>query len=536
MNRTGTRTVELRLHGRAASAGCARGRIHIQPVARETEGSAAAAVDLPAAIHIALAELRSLQRAAGQTAAEILQFQIELLEDPELTSGAFAAIREGAAADVAFRAVMDEHLRAYESPAPTYQQERAVDVRDVRDRVLRAFSGKAEARLALPDEECLLIAEDLTPSAFVQLDLRHVKGVATRGGSPMSHVAMLARAREIPLIVGLQDVDPGLDGREALLDGDEGCLVVDPGESSLRAWRQRGAARSARVRAEQAEASVPALKPDGQRVAVYLNVDSASALAQAPAEWFDGIGLARTELLLDCSAGMPGEAEQVAVYSRLFDWSAGRPTTIRLLDAGGDKPVPGITLAGEVNPFLGVRGVRALLRHPEALRAQLRAIVAAARGRAVRILVPMVTIPGEMVRVQLELRRVLRELGGEGEAIQLGMMVETPAAALTIEQFAAADFFSIGTNDLLQYLMAASRDRAELEHLHAPTGAALLEAVRRIVRFGERSGREVSVCGDAAADLEGLDALVRAGVTAVSVPAHRAPAVKAAIRAMSSPS
>ena len=531
MNRTGTTAAELRLPGRAASGGCARGRIHVRSASEDPHAGEAAAVDLPSALRIALAELRQLQQTAGDPVADILQFQVELLNDPELTAAAVVAIGRGTRPAAAFRAAMQEHLRIYEEAAPEYLRERAVDVRDLRDRVLRAFSGKREVAPALPDEDCLLLTDELTPSAFLELDLRRIKGVSTRGGSPMSHVAMLARARGIPLIVGLQGIEPGLDGRDALLDGDAGCLLVDPSEPTLLAYRLSGAAHSGRSREEQSGASAPAMTPDGRRIAIYLNVDCIDSLDQTPAEWFDGIGLARTELLLDCSSGMPDEAVQSEVYARLFDWSGGRPTTIRLLDAGGDKPVPGLTLTAEVNPFLGVRGIRVLLRHPEILRTQLRAIVRAAAGRATRILVPMVTIPQEMARVRAELQQALRERNAEGSAIRLGMMIETPAAALTIEQFDAADFFSIGTNDLLQYLMAASRDSAELEYLHAPTGAALFEVVRRIVMHTAHSGREVSVCGDAAADLEGLQALLRAGVTALSVPAQRAPAVKAAIRA-----
>lgn len=531
MSRTGTAVPELRLQGRGASGGFARGRIHVRRSPQDSRSEAAAAVDLPTAVRIALSELRRLQQTADDTAAEILQFQVELLNDPELIAGALDAIEKGEPPAAAFRAAMQEHLRVYEEASSEYLRERAADVRDLRDRVLRAFSGERQFAPETLKEDCLLLVDDLTPSGFVELDLRHIKGVATRGGSPMSHVAMLARARGTPLVVGLRGIEPELHGREALLDGDTGCLLVNPSESSLRAYRLREAARTARAHEERLQASEPAVTPEGRRIAVYLNVDAVASLDQAPSEWFDGIGLARTELLFDCSSGVPDEATQTAVYARLFEWCAGRPATIRLFDAGGDKPVPGLTAQSEANPFLGVRGVRALLRHRDVLRAQLRAIVKASAGRTTRILVPMVTIPEEMADVRAELRDVLRGSSVEGNAIRLGMMVETPAAALTIERFDASEFFAIGTNDLLQYLMAASRDSTELEYLHAPTTPALLAVVRRIVMRTQRSGREVCVCGDAAADLEGLRALIQAGVSAVSVPAHRAPAVKAAIRA-----
>lgn len=540
MSTTGTKPAsESRLLGRGASEGWARGRIVVLRASSDPRAEEADAVDLPTAIGIALTELRELQRTADETAAQILEFQAELLNDPELVADAAAAIDNGERPSAAFRDAMQAHVRHYEEAASEYLRERAADIRDLRDRVLRAFGGEHRAVFDPPDEEdALLLADDLTPSAFVELDLRRVKGIAIRGGSPMSHVAMMARARGVPLIVGLHGIEPRLEpglepalaGREALLDGGSGCLLIEPSEPSLAAYRASAAARSVRSREERSRASAPAVTPDGRRIAIYVNVDSIDSLALAPPEWFDGIGLARTELLLDCASGAPDEGTQVDVYAKLFDWSDGRPTTIRLLDAGGDKPVPGLTEAFESNPFLGVRGVRALLRNPKVLRTQLRAIVRAAAGRATRILVPMVTIPREMANVRAELQNVLRDLDAEGGAVRLGMMVETPAAALTIEQFDAADFFSIGTNDLLQYLMAASRDCAGLEHLHVATGAALLEAVRRIVAHAERRDAEISVCGDAAADVEGAVALVRTGVSALSVPARNAPAVKAAIR------
>jgi phosphotransferase system enzyme I (PtsI) len=522
-------TDKQRLVGRAAVSGIASGRIHVGTGAPAASARRAAA-DLPEALSIALGELRQLQTKSTPEAADILQFQIELLEDPELTAAAFVAIEAGAAAATAFDAAMAEHLRVYDGASDEYLRERASDVGDLRDRVLRVLHGAPTAMAFAPKEDCLLLLDELTPSGFLELDWLHIKGVATRRGSPTSHVAMLARAQGIPLIVGLQGIEPRLHGREGLLDGDAGCLLLEPDAGTLAAYRIRSADGAERLRKDRESAGFPAATRNGDAVGIYLNVDRIEVLAKSPASWFDGIGLARTELLLDSSRGMANEQAQVESYRPLFTWCDGRPVTIRLLDAGGDKPVPGVTLTGESNPFLGVRGVRLLLRQRELLRTQLRAIALAAEGRPTRILVPMVTIPDELASVRAELNGVLAELSAGPGAFQLGIMVETPAAALTIERFGDADFFSIGTNDLLQYVAASSRDCSELDHLLCPATAPMLELVRRVAAHGRRTGREVSVCGDAAFAPDGVAALLNAGVRALSIPGSHAPAVKSMIR------
>lgn len=522
-------TAKERLVGRAAAAGHASGRIHVG-MGASVGSLRPAAADLPEALSIALDELRRLQSKSIAEAADILQFQIELLEDPALTAAAFVAIDGGAAPAKAFDAAMSEHLKVYDSASDEYLRERASDVRDLRDRVLRVLHGETSATAFAPREDCLLLLDELTPSGFLELDRLHIKGVATRRGSPTSHVAMLARAQGIPLIVGLPGIEPRLHGREALLDGDSGVLLLEPDAGTLAAYRIRSAAGAERLRKDRESAAFPAATRAGDPVRIYLNVDRLDGLAKSPASWFDGIGLARTELLLDAARGLADEQAQIECYRPLFSWCDGRPVTIRLLDAGGDKPIPGLTLAGESNPFLGMRGVRLLVRRLELLHTQLRAIVRAAESRPTRILVPMVTVPDELATVRAALNAVLAELSAPPGAFQLGIMVETPAAALMIERFGDADFFSIGTNDLLQYVAASSRDCAELDHLLCPATAPMLELVRRVAAHGRRTGREVSVCGDAAFAPDGVAALLAQGVRALSVPGSHAPQVKSVIR------
>lgn len=519
---------EHRLLGRPAAAGIAIGRVHVRSQ-HQAIGEPAARLNLRQAITVTLEELRALQSGLDRNAADIVQFQIEMLEDDELTGGAFAAVEAGMDPGTAFRDAVGVHLRGYEETQDEYLGARAADLRDLRDRVLRILSGAGGTQADAPPDGSILIADDLAPTAFLEIDWRQVKGAATLAGSPASHVAMLARARGIPMIVGLEDAGMARGGVECILDADSGMLVMEPGRATLAHYMQKAGSAGLRLREEVKGATQEAVTRGGQRIRVYVNVDGPDSLRGAPRAWFDGIGLVRTELLLDTAAGMPDVETQVEAYRPLFDWSAGGPTTIRLLDAGADKPVPGLAGDGGSNPFLGTRGVRLLLQKPAILRAQLAAIVTAAHGRAVRILIPMVTIPEEVAACRQILGDVITERGTGGGVVALGMMVETPAAALTIERF-AADFFSLGTNDLVQYVMAAGRDQRQLDHLLTPTAPAVMELVGRVVRHGREAGKEVSVCGDSAFMPESLQALLRAGVTAVSIPAQRAPAVKSLIR------
>ncbi len=518
---------ERTLFGRSAAGGQAVGRIHLCR-RQGASGQNVPRIGLAEAIGTALAELRALQVRADPIGAQFLQFQIELLEDPALTFDAFAAIETGADPSAAFVAAIDTHLRVYEEAGSEYVRARASDVHDLRDRVLRALREERAATESELQQNSILVADSLTPSAFLEIDWGRAAGAATFQGSPASHVAMLARSRGIPMIVGLAGVADDIHGLDCVLDADAGCLLLEPSAATLAQYEIRTEATAVHARKLRETAPLCAVTRSGRRIGVYLNVDRLETLADIPAAWFDGIGLTRTELLF-ATTGLPSEEGQIAVYSRLFDWAAGRPTTIRLLDAGGDKPVSGVSLQGESNPFLGVRGVRLLLRGTDLLATQLRAIVIAAAGRPARILIPMVTVERELDACRAVYDTVLGELAADRSTVQLGMMVETPAAALAIERF-GADFFSIGTNDLTQYVMAASRECTELAYLHPPMCAPVLELIRRVVGHAASTGREVSVCGDAAFDPGALSVLLAAGVNALSIPAHAVPAVKSAIR------
>jgi phosphotransferase system enzyme I (PtsI) len=516
----------IRIAGVPAAPGLARGPVHRLSEQRRFERRAGTPAEERATLGRAMAaagrELERLACARGEDeAAAILQFQIALLEDETLTAPALMAIDGGTAADAAWRAALDEQIADYERAEDAYFRGRAADLLDLRERVLDRLAG-AEAA-AIPSG-AIVIAEDLAPSRFLAVDWRG-GGLALGRGSPTSHLAILARARGIPVVVG---IDAGrCEGHGyALLDGYLGELVLDPDEPTRRAFEDRRERDHCRQAAEAEYLARPAVTAAGERVAVMVNLGSLEELDRIDASHTDGVGLVRTEFLFQDRHGLPDEEEQFQAYRRILDWAGGRPVIVRTLDAGGDKPIPRLTRTGETNPFLGVRGVRISLRHPEVFAIQLRALARAAAHGPLRIMVPMVTVPEEMTRVRALLDEAVVETRVTVRP-SLGMMVEVPTAALAIDRF-EADFYSIGSNDLIQYLAATSRDEPELAPLTKPS-PALWRLLKEIAEHGRRTGREVSLCGDLAGDPAAIPALLDCGLRKLSVAPAALASVKAAV-------
>src|SRR3984893_1944149 len=367
----------------------------------------------------------------------------------------------------------------------------------------------------------------MPPSMFLATDWRD-GGLVLRRGSPSSHVAILARSRGVPMIVGV-DVERLENGTDALLDGDAGLLIIDPDTDTRAVYRQRRAAQSP-ARRDIAAFNGPALTASGELVRVMINVTGLAELEDLDPAHIDGIGLMRTEFLFQGREKLPPEEKQYKIVGLMVEWAAGKPVTIRTLDAGGDKPIVGLTQPGDINPFLGVRGVRLSLRHLDVFREQLRALVRAAVAGNLKVMIPMVTVPEELDRCRALLEQALEDLRREGRQAQmppLGMMVEVPAAALTIEDF-DADFFSIGSNDLIQYVAAASRDEPQLADLARPS-RAVFGLIGHVVKYADSTGRETSLCGDLAGDPEQVAALLDQGLRTFSVAPGALGPVKAAI-------
>src|SRR6202047_1691315 len=483
-----TRRAARRIEGRPAVPGIALGPlVRLAPAKHETCQARTVADEHLALVDALLAAKTALtvlaQHAGDDDAEAILAFQIALLEDDNLAAPAFALIAGGEAANRAWSAALASQIASYDGADDPYFRARASDLRDLRDRVLRHLAGEADQTVPAG---VIVAADDMPPTMFLATDWRD-GGLVLRRGSPSSHVAILARSRGVPMIVGI-DVDHLEDGTEALLDADAGLLIVDPDSDTRAHYRQRRAEQS-QIRQATAAFSGPAFTADGEPVQVMINVTGLAELKELDPAQVDGIGLMRTEFLFQGRQNLPTEEEQYQIYKRMIEWAAGKPVTIRTLDAGGDKPIAGLTQPGDINPFLGVRGVRLSLRHLEVFRAQLRALARAAVSGNLKVMIPMVTVPEELDRCRALLVEALEELRREGQVAQmppLGMMVEVPAAALAIEDF-NADFFSIGSNDLIQYVAAASRDEPQLADLARPS-RAVFNLIGHVVKFADSSG------------------------------------------------
>ncbi|MEJ8569939.1 phosphoenolpyruvate--protein phosphotransferase [Microbaculum marinum] len=522
--------------GRPASPGVTFGPVVVE---RAATGSGRGAGDpageraaLETALAGAAAALAGLVAGSSADAAEILEFQLALVEDEALSAPAFEAIDAGQPAEAAWRQALDAQIADYRAAEEEYFRARAADLVDLRDRVAGLLGGQTVAGVELPDG-AVYLADDIAPSRFLSTDWRG-RGIALQAGSPTSHVAMLARARGIPMIVGLGTVSVD-EGDLVLLDADSGRLVVAAEPADQLRFAAEFAIHRRRAPATLETATGPALTADGERVAILINVADPSELSDVPVAICDGIGLARTELMFNApgaagigtsggtgtggGAGLADEETQLSAYRRLLAWADGRPVTVRTLDAGGDKPIAGYTVPNEANSFLGMRGVRLSLKHPDIFRVQIRALLRAAAEGEIRVMVPMVSVPSEMRQVREMVAAAAGELAAEGLAHKVppvGMMVEVPAAALVLEAF-DTDFVSIGSNDLTQYVMAASRDSADLHDLADPADPAVLALIATIVDKAGRRAVPVSICGDAGGDPAIVPALLDAGLRTLSV-------------------
>ncbi|HUG62891.1 MAG TPA: putative PEP-binding protein, partial [Methylomirabilota bacterium] len=448
--------------GRPASPGFASGAL--VPLIEATAGAAPAGsppqerARLEEALAAASADLAGL--VAGQDdpeAVAILEFQVALLEDDALTEGAFAAIAAGAPAITAWADAMAAMAADYQAAEDEYFRARAGDIDDLADLVAGHLRGAPTGGIDLPPG-AILIARDLSPSRFLATDWSTGRGVALTEGSPTAHVAILARARGVPMAIGFGRIDIAA-GAVGLLDAEAGSLIVAPTPDDEAAFAARRDLAAGAAKLEADLERHPAVTADGEPVKVLINVGDPKDLDTLDSAICDGVGLVRSEFLFHGRRGLPGEDDQLAAYRRLLEWAGPRPVVIRTLDAGGDKPVEGLTRA-EANPFLGLRGVRLSLARPDVFRVQVRALLRAAVHGNLQVMVPMVALPSEMARVRAlfdEEADALRRADVPHAVPPVGMMIEVPAAAVTIDRF-DTDFASIGSNDLTQYMRAASRE------------------------------------------------------------------------------
>ncbi|MER9065319.1 phosphoenolpyruvate--protein phosphotransferase [Mesorhizobium sp. M0622] len=528
----------LRLQGISASAGYAEGPLFDLDQAAVRYVRKASAADekaaLETAIGIAAGRLAALIETSDGEASEILEFQLAMLEDDALTGPAFSHIAESTAADRAWRQALDAEIAGYETSDEDYFRARAADMRDIRDQVLRALTGGGD--IAAP-AGAIFYGEDIAPTRFLETDWSAGGGIALKAGSVASHVAMLARSRGVPMVVGLGPAGFGASPAHlaeiALLDAEHGGIVLAPSKAEIDAFRRSSSSFAAHRDKAAAYLTRPAATKTGVAVRVQVNIADPSDVDSIDVATCDGVGLMRTEFLFGKT--LPDEETQYRAYRKVLEWAGDRPVTIRTVDAGGDKPVPGLTVE-ETNPFLGLRGIRLSLARPEVFRVQIRALLRAAVHGNLKVMFPMIAVPEEYERAATlfaEEQAGLSARGIEQRMPPLGIMVEVPSVAIAPEAFARAAFFSIGSNDLTQYVMAAARDNASVAHLNSVRHRAVLRLIASVAGFGREHKIPVSLCGDAGGDPASIPALLEAGLRDLSVAPAQLAMAKAAIADMS---
>jgi multiphosphoryl transfer protein len=468
----------------------------------------------------------------AEAEAGIFSAHLALLDDEALLEPADAAIEGGAAAERAWLDAARRVAAAYGELDEPLLRERAADVEDVGRRVAAAIAGRDA--VTGPREEGIVIADELTPADAAALDPTLVRGVATARGTPTAHAAILARALGLPAVVGLgASLLAVPEGAALLLDGDEGSLQVSPPDEVRRAAGDRAQRAAERRAAARERAREPACTRDGVRIEVAANVDDPAAAEAALELGAEGVGLLRTEFLFLDQPELPSEdeqAERIREIARVLD---GLPLIVRTLDAGADKPLPAVPMEPEANPFLGRRGIRLSLARPDLLTTQLRAILRVAAEHPLKLMFPMVGTVAELREALAILDRARADTGVDAP-LETGIMIEVPAAALLSERLARhVDFFSIGTNDLTQYVMAAERGNENVGTLLAGPGPALLRLVRETVAGAEAHDRWVGVCGELAGDPPSAVLLAGLGVRELSMAPPLIPEAKAALRSVS---
>jgi phosphocarrier protein FPr len=533
------------LPGIGASPGLAIGRIHVLAQAEAAIPDASIPLAeggtlLEQAIGATRAQLKALQddtaRRLGAGDAAIFGARAELLDDPDLITTTCQLMVEGHGLAWSWHQAVERVAGSLAGLGNPVLAGRAADLRDVGRRVLGQIDPALQGGSLrdLPEGPVILVAEDLAPSDTAGLDPAEVVGLATATGGPTSHTAILARTLGLPALVaggrGLLDLPPGT---QAVLDGVAGRLHLTPGEDDLASARAFMAAERDRRAREAALRAEPAATRDGHRVEVSANINLPDQAAFALSQGAEGVGLMRTEFLFLERGDTPGEEEQFAIYRAMIAALGGRPLIVRALDIGGDKQVPHLRLPVEANPFLGVRGARLLLRRPDLMEPQLRALYrAAALGGPLSIMFPMITSVPEVIAIRAACERMRAELGAP--EVPVGIMVEVPAAAVQADALARhVDFFSVGTNGLTQYTLAIDRQNPELAAEADGLHPAVLRLIAQTVQAAERHGRWVGVCGGLAGEPFGAALLTGLGVAELSTTPRDIPAVKSVLRAAS---
>jgi phosphoenolpyruvate-protein phosphotransferase (PTS system enzyme I) len=536
--------------GIVASAGVALGRAHVwrrhvidMPALLRSEDAPREHARLDSALATAREQLEALRAQLhdrlGQEHATILDAQLLILEDDEFLRCVREAIdTQQLRAEAAFSRAMSDALVPLDLSGDALFRERMTDFRDVEQRVMRALADRVSTLTGLV-EPSILVVSDLTPSETASLDFEKVLGFCIDGGSDTGHTAIIARSLGVPAVVGVQRASEALcTGDLVALDGDTGRVHGDPDPATVGRFEARIRRRTlAKERLAELQ-PLPAVTTDGRRIGLWANIEVPEEIDLAVRNGAEAIGLVRTEYFYFRHESLPTEEEQYLAYREVFEKAKGRPVTFRVLDVGGDKLLAAVGGVREYNPFLGLRGARFLLANPEILQTQLRALYRASVHGKMRLMFPMICDLTELLAFEEHAQLACEGLSIEGvafaEDVPVGIMIETPAAvAMAPELAARAEFFSLGTNDLTQYVLAVDRSNLRVSHLARPQHPAVLRAIRDAVRAAELAEIPVASCGDMGSNPVLAILLIGLGVENISASAAAIPALKKAIRTLS---
>ena len=484
---------------------------------------------LESAVKVSKEELTKVKEKAlaelGEHEAEIFEAHLLVLEDPELIGSAISKIRdEKVNADYALNEIKEMFVAMFESMDNEYMRERAADIKDVTNRVLRHILGIKVVDLAGLDEEVVLIAHDLTPSDTATMNKNMVLGFLTDIGGRTSHTAIMARTLEIAAVVGLNDITKKVkDGDYIVFNGDTGEVIVNPDEETKAKYA------SLKEEFEEYRKSLELLKgqasitTDGRHVELAGNIGSPNDVEGLIKNDAEGVGLYRTEFLyMDKEDSFPTEEEQYEAYKAVLEGMNNKPIVIRTLDIGGDKELPYFEMEAEMNPFLGYRAIRLCLDRKDILKTQLRALYRASVHGKLRIMFPMISSLEELLDAKEVIKEVLKELDAENIAysndVEVGMMIEIPSAAVISDVLAKhVDFFSIGTNDLIQYTCAVDRMNQKISHLYNQFNPAVLRLIKMVIDNAHKEGKWVGMCGESAGDQRMIPILLGFGLDEFSM-------------------